>query len=310
MGTGKLVINLDVLFFNDLVMSLILLWATARFAGLPARFWRLAGSGVIGALYTIVLVLPVFRGLPVTVYVLIHVVCNIVVAVTMVRIAFGRLRVQKFLKTVGHFYLITFLAGGAALSIYFIAGSSPTSWIFGWMKIGNAYLWLYLVAAIITIIIGRYGWNLIKERLYKEDYHLTLRVWIGEQSVQFQGLLDTGNLLKDPLTQLSVIVIETKIVLELFPPEAQRILAEEQLDVIDKVDQLLHTSWFHRFRIIPYTSLGTEGGLFIGCKPDRVEIIGKEVRETKRVILALHDGQMDGEGDYQAILHPELLEAM
>ncbi|AZR73030.1 hypothetical protein BBF96_06235 [Anoxybacter fermentans] len=308
MGTQKLVINLDVLFLNDLVMTLVLLWATARFSGLRVRFGPLFISGIVGSLYTVILVLPLFSGLSDSLYIFLHLLLNLTVASLMIRIAFGLMKWKKFIKTLGYFYLITFLAGGAALSIYFVVGSSPAQWVSSWIEMGNVYGWLYLAAIGVALIVGRHGWNLIRERFYKEKYSLKFRVWIDEQMVQVLGLMDTGNLLRDPLTNLPVIVMEIDALMGLFPTEIRTILGDEELDLIDKVEKLLQSKWFHRFQVIPFSSLGTEGGLMIGCRPDRVEIVGKEIREVGRIILALYQGVLDKEGDYQALLHPELLE--
>lgn len=310
METGKLIVNVDVLFVNDLLMTLVLLWATARFSNLPIRVGRFLFSGVVGATYTVVLVLPFLHGLPIGLYVLVQGLLNVGVAILMIKVAFHRLQRKKFLKTLGYFYLITFLAGGTALSVYFIAGANPTRWVLGWINLSDVRTLLYVVAVVIALVVGRYGWNMIRERLYKEEYHFLCQIWLDERSVEVRGLMDTGNLLKDPVSNLPVVIVETSVLLSLFPAEVQVIIADPTLDVIDTVDALLHTSWFQRFRIIPYSSVGKEGGLLIGLKPDRVEMIGKEIRETKQVILGLHQGQLNLEGDYQALLHPELLEAM
>lgn len=310
METGKLIINVDILFLNDLCMTWMLLWATARFSRIKIRYRRLFFSGVIGAAYSVILVMPIIPKLPVGLYLFVHGGLNLAVAVTMIRIAFPKLPRAKCVKTLGYFYLITFLAGGAAFSIYFIAGSNPVGWIFGWIRMKNVYAWLYMIAAVIALFVGRYGWTMIRERLYKEEYHFTCKIWLDERSVEVRGLMDTGNLLKDPVSNLPVVIVETSVVLSLFPAEIQAIIIDPALDVIDKVDQLLQTSWFLRFRIIPYSSLGKEGGMLIGIKPDQVEMIGKAIHQTKQVILGLHQGQLHLEGDYHALLHPELLEAM
>lgn len=310
MEMGKLIINVDILFLNDTCMTMILLWATARFANLRVRWGRLVIGGMLGAAYTVILVLPVFHGLPVGLYVLLHLVLNVTAAVGMIRIAFHRLPRRKFFKTLGYLYLITFLAGGSALSIYFLTGTNPAQWIQDWVRLSDARTWLYLAAVSAALAVGRYGWNLVRERLYKEEYHFQCTIWLEDRCTAVRGLLDTGNLLKDPLSNMPVVIVETSVVLGLCPAEVQVILTDPALDVIDKADALLRTSWFQRFRIIPYSSLGKEGGLLIGLKPDRVEMLGKEVRVTKQVILGLHQGQLNLEGDYQALLHPELLEAM
>lgn len=306
----ELVINLDILFLNDLAMTLVLLWAVAKFAGIKFKFWRLVLGGIIGALYTVVLVLPVFRWLPMELYIIFHFLLNLGVAYLMILAVFGRLSVRKCVKVLGYLYLVTFLAGGAALSIYFVTGSSPVNWLTDWINLGDSYAWFYLLAVMVAIGVGKFGRNIIREKLHRERYNLRIRVWLAGQSVEIQGLVDTGNLLRDPVSKLPVIVVERAVLMPLFPPEVQAILSGEGLDVIDKVDHLLHTTWYSRFRIIPFASIGKEGGLLIGCKPDNVEVLDRATQEMQQVILGLHEEKLNLEGDYQALLHPELFEAM
>lgn len=309
MSNGKLIINLDIMFLNDLVMSLVLLWATAKFSKLHVKIWPLFCSAVIGSIYTLILVLPIFGQLATPITILIHLGLNIVTAALMIRIAFGQLKRKKFFKTLGYFYLITFLAGGTALSIYFVLGFSPTQWIFSWLQLKDVYSWLYLVAVLIILVLGKYCWSLFRDRLAKEQLHLQFVIWIGDRQVQLTGFLDTGNLLRDPLTRLPVIVVERDAVLELFPTEIVDILLAD-LDLIDTTERLLNSSWYHRFQIIPFSSIGNQSDLLIGCKPDRIEFVGDSLYRVGQVILALYQEELDLEGDYQALLHPELLEAI
>lgn len=308
MGTEKLIINLDVLFINDLFMTLILLWATAKFSRVKIRIGYLFLSGIIGAIYSILCVLPLFDGLPYPIYIIFHLLLNLMVAILMIRTAFGSLRRKKFIKTLGYFYLITFIAGGAALSIYFIIGFSPAKWFSGWLDLGSKYGWFYFAALMVVVLIGKYGWNIIKEKFYKDKYLLKFKVWIDGEVVDLCGLLDTGNSLRDPLTNLPVIITELKPLLESFPTEIRNILTDEEMDVVEKTEQLMEAGWFRKFQIIPFSSVGKERGLMIGYKPDKVEIVQEDICCVGRVIIALHDGELDKEGDYQALLHPELLE--
>ena len=305
----ELVINLDVLFLNDLVMTVILLWAAARLARLKVKIWRLGVGGTVGAIYTLLLLWPGSRSLPDGLYIIFHILLNVGTALTIVRLAYGKMPMRKFVKILGYFYLVTFIAGGAALSLYFIAGSAPSLWIFDWIGLGDSYAWLYLIAVMMAVGVGRYGWNLIREKLWKEEYQFTLQIWVDGRSVEMRGLVDTGNMLHDPVTNLPVIVVESSALMDLFPPEVQEILADNAVDVVDQLDRLVDKAGL-RFRLIPYESIGNEGSLMIGCKPDRVEVVGRTTREVRKVVLGLHAGRLDLEGDYQALLHRKLLEAV
>lgn len=309
MNSGKLIVNLDIMFLNDFFMSMILLWATARFSRLPVRIWSLLASAFVGAFYTIIVILPIFRGIGPLILIF-FVVLNFFAASLMIRIAFGRMKLKKFFSTLGNFYLLTFLAGGAAISIYFIAGFSPIQWISALFKLGERYMPFYFIAVLITVFVGRYGWNLIRERFFKDKYQIKIRIRVGDRISELSGLLDTGNQLRDPFSHLPVIVVKSDSVLSLFPLEVQMVLSDQNLDVIDQAEQLLTSPMFNRFKIIPYSSLGHKDGLLLGFRPDFIEIIGGENQQIEHVILGIKEGELDREGEYQALLHPEILEVI
>ena len=309
MNSGKLIVNLDIMFLNDFFMSIVLLWATAKFSRLRVRIWPLLASAVVGAFYTLIVIMPFFQGIAPFVLI-IFVILNVLTGCLMIRIAFGRMKIKKFLSTLGNFYLITFLAGGAAISIYFIAGFSPIQWISALFKLGERYVPFYFLAVLITIFVGRYGWNFVRERFFKDKYQIKIRVRAGERISELSGLLDTGNQLRDPFSHLPVIVVKSDAVLSLFPQEIQLILSDHSLDVIDQAEKLLNSPMFNRFKIIPFSSLGHRDGLLLGYRPDSIEIIGGEVQRVENVILGIKEGELDREGEYQALLHPEILEVI
>ena len=84
-----------------------------------------------------------------------------------------------------------------------------------------------------------------------------------------RGFLDTGNQLQDPLTQRPVVVAEYTLLREHMPKDVQEVL-DAAGSVDDCLEAMTATSWSHRLRIIPFTSIGRRHGLLLGIRCDEV----------------------------------------
>lgn len=75
------------------------------------------------------------------------------------------------------------------------------------------------------------------------------------------------------------------------------------------MNSLAATPWATRLRLIPYHSLGQERGMLLGLRPDEVVIVtGQGMIKVKEVLIGLYRERLSPEGNYRALLHPDLLE--
>ena len=113
---------------------------------------------------------------------------KVLLSVIMICISFGR---EKFLENIFYFYIITIILGG-------------TCYLFG----GDSYIInILMLMAISPIIITLYIKSI---REFKEHINTLHDVIIidGENTYKFNGYLDTGNKLIDPITKLPVIMVK------------------------------------------------------------------------------------------------------
>ena len=99
-----------------------------------------------------------------------------------------------------------------------------------------------------------------------------------------KALLDSGNLLKDPLSGRRVIVVSLQAMRSFLPREIISALEEEAYDL-----SALPPSLARRVRMIPVHSLG-ESRLLLGILPDAITVCGeKDSKKGTRVdaILAI-----------------------
>ncbi|MCH5167138.1 MAG: sigma-E processing peptidase SpoIIGA [Erysipelotrichales bacterium] len=115
------------------------------------------------------------------------IIFKVLLSVLMVYISFGR---KKFLENIFYFYIITIVLGG---SCYLLGGD-------------NYLINIIMLMIFSPIIITLYIKSL---REYKEriNTHHDVIIIDGENTYKFNGYLDTGNKLIDPITKLPVIMV-------------------------------------------------------------------------------------------------------
>ena len=144
---------------------------------------------------------------------------------------------------------------------------------------------------------------MIKGKITKKDMLHNLSIYFKEEIINVVAMLDTGNLLKEPITGKSVIVVE-KI-------QLYKILPENILDNISNIlngenTELLNNEYLSRFKIIPFSSLGKQNGMLLGFVPDKVVIEGE--KEIKDVVIGIYEKSLTKNGAYTALIGLDLIE--
>lgn len=296
-------IYLDILLLENLVINYLILYVTAKFSKLRVSTLRLFAGAIVGALYVIFIIL--MPGLKVfyTMF------AKILLSFFIVAITFSPKKVLPFLKTIVIFYISTFIFAGAALAFLFFNQQG------GFVRNGIVYVfgqsqWSLIFFSVITVgIIIKIFMEVIQSRITKEKLILPVKIAFDNRIIDLAALIDTGNSLKDPLTNIPVMVVEFKALQELLPIEIRNIFENSKEDDLNSVTTIISTSkWFSRFRLIPFSSLGKENGMLIGFKPDFIEVgVDEEKRDIKNVIVGIYNRSLSVNEKYKALLGPELV---
>ena len=110
----KITVYIDLIFFENLIMNSIIIYATAILLKIKPKIWRVLISSSIGGTYAIVIYISKFK-------IYESIILKIILSIIMVYIAFNPQNMRTLWKQVLIFYLTSFVFGGAALYlIYFI----------------------------------------------------------------------------------------------------------------------------------------------------------------------------------------------
>lgn len=296
-------IYLDVVFLENVVMNYLILLLTAKFSKSRTSSLRLFLGALVGASYVILLItLPGIKGYYST-------LAKILLSFAIVAVAFSPEKIGSFFKTLAAFYISTFIFAGAAFAFMYFNQSG------GFIKNGtiNIFLerkWTLLALSILTVgIIVRVFWDIIQSKFVRERLLIPLKISFESKMINLAALVDTGNSLHDPLTNMPVIVVEFMAIKEILPLEIQTIFDESKENDLNCVTSIVSSSaWFSRFRLIPFTSLGKENGMLIGFKPDYIEIGEQQDKKgINNVIVGIYNNALSRNEKYKALLSPELI---
>lgn len=303
--TGLVVkVYLDIILLINFIMDFFLLWATGKITNLSVKITRLILGAVLGAFYSLIVLFP---ELPVGSSFLAKNIC----AIIMVVIAYRPKSVRKFVRALVYLYILSFTMGGAVFAAVYLTGRAP-GFIQAWNGVGILggihYGWL-TIGLVVTFFLGYGGFHYLRKNWLQQQLINKLTICFCEQEVVVTAFLDTGNQLTDPLTKKPVIVVESAVLEKILPKELMQKVSRENLETNELLVSL-DQNWASRIRLIPFNSVGKSHGLMIGLRPD-VVIIKNERQEiiTSNVVLGLVNKSLSREGQYRALLHPQILQS-
>lgn len=267
-----MVVYLDMLLLENFLVNLFLLTITMQTIKKKVPTGRLMLSSIIGTSYVLTIVIPKLKLFTTTPF-------KIVVAVIMILIAIKDKSVIEILKAMGIFVLYSILLAGMAfyLAIKDNPSLSPSAMIYNF-SYKNLILSLMITYILVYKLIVY-----VKERRILTSYVYNTEICIDNVKTIIKAFLDTGNELREPATNLPVIIVEK----ELFK------------------DLNLKT---HDIYNIPYSVVNGYNGKLIGIRPDSVKInINGDVRE-KNLILAFSDKKLSKHSDYNGLLPRGIIE--
>lgn len=292
-------IYVDVVFLENLCMNYIILLATGLITKFDIHYGRLFLSSILGSLYAVFaigMMTQNFFGF----------LLKILLSIGMIYIAFRPNHMKRLLKTLLVFYLTSFAFGGAAFALLYFLRPQDILMKNG-VFIGTYPIKVALLGGIVGFTVITVAFKVIKSQISKKDLFCTIEIMLYDKNKKLIALLDTGNLLKDPITHDPVIVVE-KDKLEDFIPS--QLLKSTQLIIQGKVADEMEgiEEYLARLRVIPYSSLGKQHGMLVGMKVDKVVISYQEQLSTiEHAVIGLYDKELIKTKKYSALVGLELL---
>lgn len=280
-------------------MNSIILYATAIMLKIKPSIIRILISGTIGSLYAMIIYVTQFK-------IYESIITKIILSVIMVYIAFNPQNIKKLCKQILIFYLTSFIFGGVALYlIYFIKPQNVL--IKNGLFAGKYVLKVILFGAIVAFVIIKLSIKIIKTKIQPKDMYCKVKLKINGKEIQTTAMIDTGNLVKEPITNIPVIIVESSLMYDILPKEIINNLENILGGNFDDIPEEIRNIYIPKLRWIPYKSLGKENGMLLGIKIDGMEVEKEEIHKVQNVIVGIYDKSLTKRGEYRALVGIDMI---
>lgn len=294
-------IYLDIILCENLLMNYIILFATYVIIKPKTKHpqIRMILSSLLGSIYAIIIYLNIL-----SIYT--NLLAKITLSVVMVYIAFAPPNIKQLLKQILIFYLVSFIFGGCTFAlIYFLKPENVE------MKNG-VFVGIYpikvgLIAGIIAFIITQITFKINKSKLNNKNTFIEIELYNKNKMTKARALLDSGNMLKEPISQKPVIVVEKAILSKIIPEEVLNYI--ERMVGGDDQERNEMQEYLSKIRMVPFMSLGKENGMLIGIRLDKIKINTEDIRlEKENIIAGIYEKKLTKDNKYNALIGLNLLE--
>ncbi|MCL2617680.1 MAG: sigma-E processing peptidase SpoIIGA [Defluviitaleaceae bacterium] len=293
----------DVVFAVNFLMDLLILWGAGLFAGRRARWHRLCGGAFVMALLYVLFIVYIPHAA------FTAVLASLVLIGLGVWVAFRPRGVGEMGRLVLFSYIFAFALGGLGLALFSATNFGGLPAAAGWVAAGFS-LNLLLTSAAVCYIVVKLLHRWYAARVLRRQEVYDVEVFVDGSRQSFKALLDTGHSLSDPISNTPVIIAEFAAVKPLLPDAVRLIFYERREDDVTSVlAGVSGSSFVGRIRLIPFSAVGTHGGMLIGFRTDRVEIRRGEAETTslRETVVGICNNTLSGKGAYQGLLNPDIL---
>ncbi|MGB9868218.1 MAG: sigma-E processing peptidase SpoIIGA [Bacillota bacterium] len=285
-----MVVYADVVFLINLAMDLLILLASARTAGVEVALPRVMAGACFGSAFSVLALLA--PGSPLDTW-----WAKTLAGAVMVLVSFNP-ATPKLLAVLSAYFLgYSFLVAGATFAV--LALFSTNSPVVRW--------WVLPAGGVLALGISQGARRALAPAWPGES--VRVRIDIAGGTTECIGLVDTGNRLVDPLTGQPVIIVQSRVISQLFPVVISSLLEREEPDMVGAIQAAGELEgWRTRFRLIPYSTVGSTG-VMVAVRVDWLGLSCSRGSWNRRnALVALSWRELSPDGSFAALIQPRLLD--
>ena len=288
-------IYVDVILIENLVINYIILYAVGIISKTNIKQIRLLIASLIGALYAVMQYI-------VNISIYSNFILKIILSIVIIYIAFDLKNIKLLIKKIILFYLVSFVFAGASLGIIYMVNSQNVT-IQNGILVGSYTIKTILIGVIIAFIIIVTGFRIVKSKISQKDLICNIIINLNKQKIKTKAMIDTGNLLKEPITNIPVVVVEHTLLYDAIPKEilnnTEKILGGDFTDIPEDIQ----SEYISSLRVIPFSSLGKQNGMLLGIKINDLEVVSDEGSKiVDKVIMGIYNKSLTKRGEYRALV--------
>jgi len=291
----------DVVFLINIIANGPILYIAGILRRKRLKFWRiLLGAASSSLLYTLLIFTPIAPFL--------NIFTSFIILAPGMLLAFNIANVKDFGLSLVSVYVCAFAMGGVAMASMYVMAPNAQTWSTYGFAMHNFTLQNLVVAIITCFIILKFAQHRIFAKSMARQTFCLCKIYLSDDMVQLNALVDTGNSLIDPISRNPVIIAEFEKIKPLLPKAINELYKSNNQDDLAKLAKGFDDANFAtRLRMIPYSAIG-KSGVIAGFRPDRLEILQETTqKETTEVIIGICDFSLSNDGEYQALMNPLLI---
>lgn len=266
-GEIVLVVYIDVLILENFIVNMFLVSITCQTLRVRADIRLMLVSAALGASYVITMLYPKLDYLTKLPF-------QILVAAFMVFIVLGAKKLILILKGTSLLILYSMLLSGFCV---FIQYKKSGNTVFSTNLIDFDYRWLLLSIMILYVVIYRFV-VFIQDRKELASYTYNVEIVTNKFTRTVKAFLDTGNELREPVTNLPVMIVEKSLLGGLELKDSEKLF-------------------------IPYKVVNGSSGKLEGFKPEFIKIYYEDNKfELRNVIIGVCDNKLSEIDEFEALL--------
>jgi len=261
------IIYLDVIILENFIVDFFLLYITCQTLKVRVNIKYTIIATIFGDIYGVLVLYPIGKYFSVIPF-------KMIIAFIMVAIAIKNRNLELIVKGGIIFLLYSMVLAGSCI---FIALRKGEFYNISNVIINFSYKNLMLAIIVIYIAISRIV-IYIRDRKTLDKLIYTVEIKFNNSQKTIRAFLDTGNELREPVTNLPVIVVEKDMLKGIVIPEDKKM-------------------------VIPYKVINKQYGKLYGFIPDKVEIrIDNDDVINIKAIIAECENKLSDVGEYNALL--------
>ncbi len=206
----KQVIYVDVLFCLNMIVSFFLLAATKRILHLKIKSIRVLFGSTLGGAYSLVILLP---QQPLAMSIILRIVFLLVLTLTV----FGFANAKAFFRCFFMLGAVSLLFAGGVLAVWLLLKPGGLVMKNGALYFDISFLSLVIFASVVYVAAA--ALSRLLEKSGHESAFCRVQITYGSKTVCVNGVIDTGNTLRDSFTGQEVSVICASAAAALLPAE-------------------------------------------------------------------------------------------
>lgn len=261
-----MVVYIDILLLENIIVNYFLLLITIKTLRSKVNYIRLLLSSILGSMYIFTMLIKELKYLTIL-------PVKLFIAFAMIAIILNKSSFYDKLKGFFIFIIYSMALSGVCLML----NNSEVVTNLNKVSIVNFTYKKLVIAIIITFLLLNRIYTLIKDSIHVEQLIYKIDIIYKDTLFSVNAFLDTGNELREPITNLPVIIIEESIVSKIELSEKEKYY-------------------------ISYKDVAGNIGKLLAFKPSYVVLHEKGKVENKEFIIAITKNKLSSENTYNALL--------